>query len=167
QHHNDLGVATANAIAAAEAGANWIDASVIGIGDRGGCVALEEAAALFEMYGVQTGIRLERLYDLCRYVQDAYGVSLPPWKPIVGANWNKEEGLGHLEGSTAAEATIGIAPEVVGRQFEAVIGAKILFGRERSSAHSDDPVILRELLGEWNMPFTEPEFQTILFRARA
>jgi isopropylmalate/homocitrate/citramalate synthase len=96
QHHNDLGVATANAMAAVEGGASWIDASVIGIGDRGGCVALEEAAALFEMYGIETGVKLERLYDSCRYVQDAYGIALPPWKPIVGANWNKEEGVGHL-----------------------------------------------------------------------
>lgn len=167
QHHNDLGVATANAMAAVEAGATWIDASVIGIGDRGGCVALEEAAALFEMYGINTGIKLEALHDLCCYVRDAFGVSLPPWKPIVGANWNKEEGVGHLEGSSAPEATIGIAPQVVGREFEAVIGSKILFGRERSSAHTDDPVFLRELIKSWGMTFDEDEFQTIVFRARA
>lgn len=167
QHHNDLGVATANAMAAVEGGANWIDVSVIGIGDRGGCVALEEAAALFEMYGIKTGVRLEKMYELCRYVQDAYGISLPPWKPIVGGNWNKEEGVGHLEGSSAAEATIGIAPHLVGREFEAVIGAKILFGRERSSAHTDDPVFLREMIAKWGMPMAEEQFQTILFRARA
>ena len=131
QHHNDLGVATANAMAAVEGGANWIDASVIGIGDRGGCVALEEAAALFEMYGIATGIKLESLYELCLYVQKAYGIKLPPWKPIVGENWNKEEGVGHQEGSADAESTIGIAPRVVGREFENVIGGKILFGRER------------------------------------
>ena len=167
QHHNDLGVATANALAAVEGGATWIDASVIGIGDRGGCVALEEAAALFEMYGVSTGIKLDKLYELCRYVQQAYGVDLPPWKAIAGANWNKEEGAGHLEGSSDAEATIGIAPQVVGREFEAVIGAKILFGRERSSAHTDDPQILRDLLKEWRLAANEGQFQTILFRARA
>ncbi|HUP93494.1 MAG TPA: hypothetical protein VM164_01210 [Burkholderiales bacterium] len=167
QHHNDLGVATANAMAAVEAGANWIDASVIGIGDRGGCVALEEAAALFQMYGIETGVKLERLYELCRYVQDAYGIALPPWKPIVGSNWNKEEGVGHLEGSLDAEATIGIAPHVVGREFEAVIGGKILFGRERSSAHTDDPVLLRDLMRDWGYTPTEAQFQTVLFRARA
>lgn len=167
QHHNDLGVATANAMADVEGGANWIDAAVIGIGDRGGCVALEEAAALFEMYGIETGVKLDRLYDLCRYVQHAYGIELPPWKPIVGANWNKEEGRGHLEGSTDAEASIGIAPQVVGREFEGVVGAKILFGRERSSAHTDDPVFVRELIASWNMKATEEQFQTILFRARA
>ncbi|HEX2826483.1 MAG TPA: hypothetical protein VHP37_09075 [Burkholderiales bacterium] len=167
QHHNDMGIATANAIAAAEAGANWIDASVIGIGDRGGCVALEEAAALFEMYGVDTGMKLDKLYDLCCYVRDAYGIQLPPWKPIVGSNWNKEEGAGHLEGSDNAEATIGIAPRVVGRELETVIGGKILFGRERSSAHTDDPVLLRNLMRDWNFSPTEEQFQTVLFRARA
>jgi isopropylmalate/homocitrate/citramalate synthase len=167
QHHNDLGVATANAMAAVEGGANWIDASVIGIGDRGGCVALEEAAVLFEMYGIETGIALDKLYDLCCYVQQAYGIVLPPWKPIAGRNWNKEEGLGHLEGSTAAEATVGVSPRVVGRDFEAVIGSKILFGRERSSAHSDEPLFLRDLLDRWGMAVTEEQLQTILFRARA
>ena len=53
-------------MAAVEGGANWIDASVIGIGDRGGCVALEEAAALFEMYGIETGIKLDALYELAQ-----------------------------------------------------------------------------------------------------
>ena len=167
QHHNDLGVATANAMAAVEGGANWIDASVIGIGDRGGCVALEEAAALFEMYGIATGIRLDALYDLCRYVQQAYGIKLPPWKPIVGENWNKEEGVGHREGSEDAESTIGIAPRVVGREFENVIGGKILFGRERSSAHTDDPVFLRDIVRDLGMEATEEQFQRILSRARA
>ena len=167
QHHNDLGVATANAMAAVEGGANWIDASVIGIGDRGGCVALEEAAALFEMYGIATGIKLDALYELCRYVQKAYGIQLPPWKPIVGENWNKEEGVGHLEGSSDAEATIGIAPQVVGREFEAVIGGKILFGRERSSAHTDDPVFLRNIVRDLGMEASEDEFQRILLRSRA
>ena len=167
QHHNDLGVATANAMADVEGGANWIDASVLGIGDRGGCVALEEAAVLFEMYGIGTGIKLEGLYELCRYVQHAYGIQLPPWKPIAGANWNKEEGWGHLEGSSAAEATVGVSPEVVGREFEAVIGTKILFGRERSSAHTDQPVFLRELLARWRIPVDEAQFETILLRARA
>jgi isopropylmalate/homocitrate/citramalate synthase len=167
QHHNDLGVATANAMAAVEGGANWIDASVIGIGDRGGCVALEEAAALFEMYGIATGIKLENLYELCLYVQKAYGIKLPPWKPIVGENWNKEEGVGHQEGSGDAESTIGIAPKVIGREFENVIGGKILFGRERSSAHTDDPVFLRDIVRDLGLEVSEEQFQRILNRARA
>jgi len=80
-----------------EAGADVTDASVLGIGDRGGCVALEEAAVVYEMYGIPTNIKLEKLYELGRYTQRAFGVDLAPWKPIIGDNWNKEEGAGHLE----------------------------------------------------------------------
>jgi len=168
QHHNDLGVATANALAAVETGATWIDCSVLGIGDRGGCVALEEAAPLFEMYGIQTGVKLEKLYELCLFVQKIYNIQLPPWKPVAGENWNKEEGAGHFEGSDmGAEATMGINPCVVGREFEAVIGSKILFGRERSSAQTDDPIYLRELVAEWGLKTSEDQFQHILTRARA
>ncbi len=166
QHHNDLGLATANALAAVEAGATVTDASVLGIGDRGGCVAIEEAAVVFEMYGFPTNIRLDRLYELGRFTQEAFGVDLPPWKPIVGENWNKEEGAGHLEGETQDIATIAIAPGVVGRAFEGVIGSKILFGRERSSARDSDPAFLRELLAHWDIKATEPQFQRILHRAR-
>jgi isopropylmalate/homocitrate/citramalate synthase len=166
QHHNDLGLATANALAAVEAGATVTDASVLGIGDRGGCVALEEAAVVYEMYGFPTNIDLEKLYELGRYTQEAFGVDLPPWKPIVGENWNKEEGAGHLEGDTQDIATIAIAPHVVGREFEGVIGSKILFGRERSSALNSDPAFLRQLLADWDAEPTEPQFQRILHRAR-
>ncbi|MEI7925568.1 MAG: GtrA family protein, partial [Chloroflexota bacterium] len=126
-----------------------------------------EAAALFEMYGIQTGIKLDALYELCTYVQKAYGIQLPPWKPIVGANWNKEEGAGHHEGSADAESTIGIAPRVIGREFENVIGGKILFGRERSSAHTDDPVFLRDIVRDLGLEVSEEQFQRILLRSRA
>lgn len=166
QHHNDLGLATANALAAVEAGATVTDASVLGIGDRGGCVALEEAAVVYEMYGFPTNIELDRLYELGRFTQEAFGVDLAPWKPIVGENWNKEEGAGHLEGDTDALATIALAPDVVGREFEGVIGSKILFGRERSSALDNDPVFLRRLLADWGAAPTETQFQRILHRAR-
>jgi len=169
QHHNDLGVATANAIASAEGGATWLDVTVLGIGDRGGTAALEEVAALLEMYGVRTGIRLEALYELGCFVRDAFGVALSPWKSIVGSSWNKEEGLGHLSGASASvsEATIGIAPEVVGRSIEFAIGGKILFGRERSSAHTSEPVFLRRLIAQWGLEVDDAGFATILHRARA
>lgn len=167
QHHNDLGVATANAIAAVEAGAQWVDASVTGIGDRGGAVALEEVACLLEAYGVRTGIVLDKLYQVGCYVRDAFGVRFHDWKPILGANWNKEEGLGHRAGDDAEEATAGIASSVVGRRFEGVIGAKLLFGRERSSAPNSDPKFLRDLLTSWGWTYEEEEFTEILLRARA
>jgi isopropylmalate/homocitrate/citramalate synthase len=118
------------------------------------------------MYGIPTNIRLEKLYELGLYAQAAFDVDLPPWKPIVGENWNKEEGAGHLEGDTQELATIGVAPQVVGRSFEGVIGAKILFGRERSSSWSSDPKFLRDLVDQSGVAYTEEQFQRILHRAR-
>ena len=56
---------------------------------------------------------------------------------------------------------------MVGREFEAVIGGKILFGRERSSAHTDDPVFLRDIVRDLGMEASELQFQRILSRARA
>jgi hypothetical protein len=110
---------------------------------------------------------MEALYELGLYTQKAFGVTLYSWKPILGANWNKEEGAGHMESGASAEEPIGIVPNVVGRTFEGVIGAKLLFGRERSSAWSDDPTFLRHLIANWGLTAEEVQFQTILQRARA
>lgn len=167
QHHNDLGVATANAMASVEAGADVIDATVLGVGDRGGCVALEELAPLLAMYGYETGVRLERLYDLCMATQQAFAVDLAPWKPIAGEHWNKEEGAGHLDGSEDESATCGLAPSVVGRRFESVIGAKLVFGRERSSITVDDHNHLRALLAGWGVEPDEESFRRIVRRTSA
>ncbi|MPZ88639.1 MAG: hypothetical protein GEU81_11315, partial [Nitriliruptorales bacterium] len=167
QHHNDLGVATANAMAAVEAGADMIDVTVLGIGDRGGCVALEEIAPLLAMYGYDSTIELSRLYELSLLAKEAFRVPLAPWKPIAGANWNKEEGIGHLDGAQDDLATCGIAPGVVGRAFEGVIGGKLLFGRERSSITVDDYSFLRGLLKEWGAAPSDEAFADIVDRAKA
>jgi isopropylmalate/homocitrate/citramalate synthase len=177
QHHNDLGVATANALAATEGGASWIDAAVLGISERGGCVALEEAAVLLEVYGVDTGIDLTGLYELGQFVQRAFGVALAPWKPILGESWNKEEGWGHLghpgaaipgvDDEPAALIGSGVSPEVVGRKYESVIGSKLLFGKERSTANSNAPVFLSQLAESLGFTLAEGDLDVILHRARA
>jgi isopropylmalate/homocitrate/citramalate synthase len=167
QHHNDLGVATANAMIAADSGATMIDATVLGIGDRGGCVALEEIAPLLAMYGYDIDLDLSRLHALTALAQRLFRVPLAPWKPIAGEHWNKEEGAGHLDGAGDALASCGIAPDVVGRIFEGVIGGKLAFGRERSSVTADDHAFLRGLLEEWDVRPDEEEFARILDRTKA
>src|SRR5207244_5701823 len=58
--HNDFGVATAAAVAAVRAGANWIQGTVNGMGERAGNANLPEIAlALRGLYGVETNLRLE------------------------------------------------------------------------------------------------------------
>jgi isopropylmalate/homocitrate/citramalate synthase len=167
QHHNDLGVATANALASVESGADVIDVTVLGIGDRGGCVALEEIAPLVEMYGYRSNVDLGQLYELSQRAQRAFRVEVAPWKPIAGDNWNKEEGVGHLDGSDAEEATCGLAPSVVGRRFEGVIGGKLLFGRERSSITDDTHGFIRRTLESWDLAPSPTVFDAIVERTKA
>jgi len=85
--HNDFGLALANTLAAVEGGASIVDATVNGLGDRSGNAVLDEVAvALKFFYGVETGIKLDDLFSLSRYVQEITGVPLPFNKPFVGDN---------------------------------------------------------------------------------
>ena len=83
--HNDFGLATAAAVAAARAGARWIHGTINGMGERAGNANLGEVAlALHALYGVRTGLRLERLRDVSARVRELSGYELDPWKPVVG-----------------------------------------------------------------------------------
>lgn len=85
--HNDYGLALANSLAAVEAGASIVDVAVNGLGERSGNPALDELVVALEvLYGIKTGVRLERLYELAHYVEKMTGVPLPFNKPLVGNN---------------------------------------------------------------------------------
>jgi len=84
--HNDLGMAVANALAAAQAGADTLDCTVNGIGERAGNCALEEL--LFALK-YSAGLPLEwdpsKLSELCALTSDASGRPVPLGKPVTGA----------------------------------------------------------------------------------
>lgn len=85
--HDDFGLALANSLAAAEAGATILDGTVIGIGERSGNTPLEElAAALKLLYGIDTGVRLEKLTGLAKLVAELSNVAIPEHKAIVGSH---------------------------------------------------------------------------------
>lgn len=95
--HNDFGLGTANALCGLLAGADYADASVLGLGERAGLAALEELAAYLH---VRLGkpYRVEELPGLCRAVADAAGVEIPSRKPVAGAGqFACETGL-HVHG---------------------------------------------------------------------
>jgi 2-isopropylmalate synthase len=82
--HDDFGLATAGAIAAATVGASP-DVSVAGVSYRGGFAPLEEVVTSLEvLYGVDTGVRLNHLQSLANLVADEMGLPIPPLKPLVG-----------------------------------------------------------------------------------
>ena len=85
--HDDFGLALANSVAAAEAGATILDGTVMGIGERSGNTPLEElASALTLLYGIGTGVRLEALCGLAKLVGELSNVTVPKHKAIVGSH---------------------------------------------------------------------------------
>ncbi|MPZ28336.1 MAG: hypothetical protein GEV12_18465 [Micromonosporaceae bacterium] len=85
--HNDFGLAMANTLAGVEAGADWVEVTVNGLGERAGNCPLEELViALEALYGVRLPIRSDRLYGLSTLVSRLTNVPIPPMKPVVGAD---------------------------------------------------------------------------------
>lgn len=90
--HNDFGMACANTIAAIEAGVDYVNVTVNGMGERAGNAPLEEVVMAVEtLLGRPTGVRKTGLRNLCEWVARLTGQALPPDKPIVGANAFRHE----------------------------------------------------------------------------
>lgn len=97
---NDLGLALANSLATVREGATVVDAVLNGLGDRAGNAALEElVVALTVLYGIDTGVELEKLSSLSsEFVSVVYGVPLARTKPLVGANAYRHQTDSHILG---------------------------------------------------------------------
>src|SRR5207247_5805018 len=90
--HNDFGLATAAAVAAVRAGASWIQGTINGMGERAGNANLGESAlTLRALYGVESNLRLDRIRDVSRTVQELSGYALDPWKPVTGETLFRRE----------------------------------------------------------------------------
>lgn len=122
--HNDLGLATANALAGVEAGATSVNTTVNGLGERAGNAALEEIAmGLKRFYGIETGINTRQLRQLSQLVAEASGCRVPPWKAIVGDNVFAHESGIHAHGVLQNPATYeSFTPEEVGMERRLVVG---------------------------------------------
>lgn len=122
--HNDLGMATANAIAGIRAGAKFVNTTVNGLGERAGNAALEEVVmALKHAVGVDPGIQTERLAEISRFVGKASNHPVPPWKAIVGEKvFSHESGL-HADGVIKNPRNYeGFDPAEVGLQRHMILG---------------------------------------------
>jgi 2-isopropylmalate synthase len=88
--HNDLGVATANTLAAVRNGARQVEVTVNGIGERAGNCSLEEVVMALktrrDLFGLETGIDTRRIYPVSRLVSQLTGIRVQPNKAIVGTN---------------------------------------------------------------------------------
>ena len=86
--HNDLGLATANAIAGVQHGARQIECTINGIGERAGNTSLEEVVMIMKQHqlGVHTNIDTTKLTSMSHLVSDMMHMTVQPNKAIVGAN---------------------------------------------------------------------------------
>jgi isopropylmalate/homocitrate/citramalate synthase len=93
--HNDFGLANANSLAAVEEGAEVIHSTVLGMGERAGQASTEQLAVALELlYGIKTGIKLDRLFNLTSVVQKYTGHVTPENQPVVGdAMYKLESGI--------------------------------------------------------------------------
>lgn len=122
--HNDLGMATANALAGIRAGATFVNVTVNGLGERAGNAALEEVVmALKYIEGIDTGIDTSRFREISEYVAHASGRPLPTWKPIVGSNLFVYESEGRASGALQSPTNYEIyPPDEVGLARKFIIG---------------------------------------------
>ncbi len=122
--HDDFGMAVANSLAAVEAGATQIHATINGLGERAGNASLEEVVmALHMIYKLKTRVNSRLLYSTSRLVATLTGISVQANKAIVGENAFAHESGIHTRGVTVKPLTFEpIKPEMVGRTRKLVAG---------------------------------------------
>ena len=122
--HDDLGLATANSLAAARAGATHINTTVNGLGERAGNAALEEVVlGLKQLYNLDTGISLQAFPALSELVAQASGRPVSWQKSLVGEGVFTHEAGIHVDGLLKDPLTYqGIDPALLGRSHQLVLG---------------------------------------------
>jgi homocitrate synthase NifV len=155
--HNDLGMATANSLAAVAAGAGSVDVTVLGLGERAGNAPLEEVVMALQLTMHRAcGIDTRRFGELAALVAQASGRPVPVDKPVVGAGVFRHESGIHVRGLLAdrrtyepfSAAAVGHAPT------EFVVGK-----------HSGTAAIRRALAGA-GIEITPAEAEGLLPRLR-
>ena len=161
--HNDLGMASANAIAGLSAGAGQAEVTLCGIGERAGNASLEEVAMGLRtrQNALDMSCRAEtrHLYRSARLLQSVIGLPIHPHKPVLGKNAFAHEAGIHQHGVMADRLTYEImSPESVG-----VPRQEMVLGKHSGRRAFDDAV--RSL----GFTLDEPQLQTVFgaFKALA
>lgn len=153
--HDDLGMATANSLAAIEAGATQVEGTINGIGERAGNVGLEEVAVALhirkDFYQATTGLTLNEIKRTSDLVSRLTAVTVPPNKAIIGANAYAHESGIHQDGVLKEKTTYEIiSPELVG-----VASNSLVLGKH-SGRHA-----FKERLQELNFSVSDEEMNRL------
>jgi len=159
--HNDLGLASANSLAAVAAGARQIECTLNGIGERAGNTALEEVAMALRvrknLFGVETRINTGEIYHSSRLLTQIIGVGVQPNKAIVGVNAFAHESGIHQDGMLKSPETYEImTPESIGLPTN-----KLVMGKH-SGRHA-----FRDRLAELGFKLADQELDDAFARFKA
>jgi len=127
--HNDLGMATALSLDAVKAGAEWVECTVNGVGERAGNASLEEIVMALktraDFFACETGVRTEQIWRTSRLVAQYMGFPVQPNKAVVGGNaFSHASGL-HQDGMLKDRTTYEImTPESIGRTDSRIVISK-------------------------------------------
>ena len=136
--HNDLGLAVSNSIAGIENGAEQIEVSINGIGERAGNASLEELAVLLhirnDVYGYQTNLVLNEIKRTSDVVSKLTGMAVQANKAVIGRNAYAHEAGIHQDGMLKNSETYEIiSPALVGVSSEE---SNTLFLGKHSGRHA-------------------------------
>ncbi len=122
--HDDLGLATANTLAAVMGGATHVNTTVNGLGERAGNAALEEVVVgLKQLYGIETGVDLREFTALSNQVATASGDTIGSRKSLIGRDVFSHEAGIHVDGLLKDPKNYqGVDPAIVGREHQLVLG---------------------------------------------
>lgn len=122
--HDDIGLATANTLAAVVGGATHVNTTVCGLGERAGNAALEEVVVCLQnLYNYDLGINLKTYPTLAEKVASASGRPIPWSKSLVGEGvYTHESGI-HVDGLLKDVRNYqGVSPDIIGREHKLIIG---------------------------------------------
>jgi 2-isopropylmalate synthase len=125
--HNDLGLAVANSLAGIQAGADQVECTINGLGERAGNASLEEIVVALRVradrFDVETAIETEQIARISRLVSERTGYAVQPNKAVVGANAFAHEAGIHQDGMLKDARTYQIIdPEDVGVRMTLPLG---------------------------------------------
>ncbi len=154
--HNDYGLAVANSLAGIAAGANVVQCTVNGIGERAGNASLEEVAIALtlneDQYKRKAKIDTTKLAPLCHLVAELTGIALSPMKPVAGSNVFATEAGIHQDGLLKNPDTyLPYRPEKVG-----AAGIRLILGR-----HSGRRAVAHRL-GELGLNASDEQIEALL-----
>lgn len=156
--HNDLGLSTANSLAAVMNGAGQVECTINGIGERAGNCSMEEVVMALrtrrDLYDADTNINTEEIMRSSRLVTKITGISVQPNKAIVGENAFAHESGIHQDGLLKEKSTYEIiTPESIGLH-----SAKLVLGKH-SGRHA-----FKTRLKELGYDFTDEELNSAFER---